>query len=184
MAAMDCKNEDIPVTDDTKAASGPSFYTNRVISHDEAREIADRLIASHFRKTDKEQARISIPANKERDDDLLIGAYIMQQRGVTARLESALRERDAEIERLERDNGFLRKQNRDALTAEGWMRACLEAREERDNSQAQVGKLRSALENIIPRFEACCRHAGNSDEIVALATQDARAALKESTDGN
>jgi len=51
--------------------------TKRVISHEEAREIAHRLVNSHFRKPD--HARVSIPANPDRDDDLLIMSYIEQQ---------------------------------------------------------------------------------------------------------
>jgi hypothetical protein len=49
-----------------------------MISHDEAREIASRLIAGSFRREDK-RPHFSIPANPERDDDLLMMAYINQQ---------------------------------------------------------------------------------------------------------
>lgn len=69
---------------------GDDIYTKRPISHDEARAIADRLIASHFRKHDSENARITIPADPERDDDLLIGAYILQQRAATAERDAAV----------------------------------------------------------------------------------------------
>lgn len=64
-----------------KPASGfwPSFLTKRPISHTEAREIAARLIHSMFRRDDADHARASIPANPDRDDDLLINAYIQQQ---------------------------------------------------------------------------------------------------------
>lgn len=55
-----------------------SIYTTRIISHDEAREIAQRLINSLFRK--EPYARIGIPARPDYDDDLLICAYIEQQR--------------------------------------------------------------------------------------------------------
>lgn len=55
------------------------WETSREITHDEAREIAGRLIASHFRRTDTETARIGIPARPDYDDDLLINAYIKQQ---------------------------------------------------------------------------------------------------------
>jgi hypothetical protein len=57
-----------------------TIYTKRQISHDEAVEIATRLINSHFGNKNRECARISIPANPERDDDLLILAYIDQQK--------------------------------------------------------------------------------------------------------
>lgn len=56
-----------------------SIYTTRHISHDEAQEALSRFEASHFHKTDKEHARISIPADPDRDDDLILGAYIRQQ---------------------------------------------------------------------------------------------------------
>lgn len=50
------------------------------VSHDEAREILNRFVSSHFRKTDEEHARFSIPADFRRDDDLRMIAYIDQQR--------------------------------------------------------------------------------------------------------
>jgi hypothetical protein len=55
-----------------------SWRTPRIIDHDEAREIASRLINSHFRK--EPQARVGIPARPDYDDDLLISTYICQQR--------------------------------------------------------------------------------------------------------
>lgn len=55
------------------------WETARTITHEEAHEIARRLIASHFHRTDCETARASIPANPDRDDDLLINSYIKQQ---------------------------------------------------------------------------------------------------------
>lgn len=55
-----------------------SAYTTRTISHDEAGEIAKRLINSHFRL--EPHARVSIPARPDYDDDLLILAYIEQQK--------------------------------------------------------------------------------------------------------
>jgi hypothetical protein len=54
------------------------LLTDRKISHEEARQIAQRLINSAFRNG-KDEAHFEIPANKERDDDLLIMAYIHQQ---------------------------------------------------------------------------------------------------------
>lgn len=59
-----------------------SIYTTRKIDHDEAREIAQRLINSHFRK--EPHARVGIPARPDYDDDLLIYAYINQQAALTA----------------------------------------------------------------------------------------------------
>jgi hypothetical protein len=55
-----------------------SIFTTRTISHDEAREVARRLINSHFRR--EPGARVGIPARPDYDDDLLICAYIEQQR--------------------------------------------------------------------------------------------------------
>lgn len=55
------------------------WEASRKISHEEAREIARRLIASHFRRTDCETARVGIPARPDYDDDLLICSYIKQQ---------------------------------------------------------------------------------------------------------
>lgn len=55
-----------------------SIFTDRRIGHDEAREIAQRLINSHFGNGN--EARMCIPADPDQDDDLLICAYIEQQR--------------------------------------------------------------------------------------------------------
>jgi hypothetical protein len=57
------------------------ILTKRRISHREAHEIMDRFNCSHFRghRDLGECARYSIPADPERDDDLLMAAYISQQ---------------------------------------------------------------------------------------------------------
>ncbi|UEM08026.1 hypothetical protein JL101_035845 (plasmid) [Skermanella rosea] len=52
--------------------------TTREISHQEAREIAHRLICGAFNR-DNNRPRFTIPANHDRDDDLLMLAYIEQQ---------------------------------------------------------------------------------------------------------
>lgn len=63
----------------------PSFWeTRREIPHLEAEAVAIRLINSMFRN-DAERARVSIPANPDRDDDLLIRSYIRQQMRKEAR---------------------------------------------------------------------------------------------------
>lgn len=69
-------------TEEGKAALSPpsDILTTRPISHDEANAVAQRLVASHFGNTDTEQGRASIPARPDHDDDLLITAYIRQQR--------------------------------------------------------------------------------------------------------
>lgn len=68
------------------AAAGP-------VTHDEARAILTRFANSHF-KNPGERARISIPADPKRDDDLRMAAYIVQCRQLQARAEAAERERD------------------------------------------------------------------------------------------
>lgn len=65
------------------------------ISHDEASEMLTRFIASHFNGrmgSSGEHARITIPADPRRDDDLRLSAYIEQQRASTASLERELAE--------------------------------------------------------------------------------------------
>lgn len=57
---------------ETNAACGP-------VSHDEARAILSRFVNSHF-KNPGEHARVSIPADPRRDDDLRMAAYIAQCR--------------------------------------------------------------------------------------------------------
>jgi hypothetical protein len=61
----------------SSAGSRDPWRTNRTISHTEAREIATRLINSHFNK--EPHARVGIPARPDYDDDLLIVSYIKQQ---------------------------------------------------------------------------------------------------------
>lgn len=56
------------------------ILTKRPISHVEAREVAQRLINSHFRN--EPHARIGIPRRPDYDDDLLIMAYIRQREAV------------------------------------------------------------------------------------------------------
>lgn len=54
--------------------------TTRPISHTEARDAVQRLVNSHFNNPEPcEHGRFSIPANVERDDDLVLMAYIQQQ---------------------------------------------------------------------------------------------------------
>ncbi len=71
--------------------------TSRTVTHAEAEEASRRLINSHFLNPDG--ARVSIPANPDRDDDLVLTSYIAQRK--VACYEAAQRARDA-IERLER----------------------------------------------------------------------------------
>jgi hypothetical protein len=54
--------------------------TKRPIGHDEARTAAQRLSNSHFNNPVGVHARTSIPANPDRDDHLILMAYIEQQR--------------------------------------------------------------------------------------------------------
>jgi len=64
------------------------LWTERRISHEEARYIAQRLINSHFHQ--EPCARVSIPARPGYDDDLLILSYIDQQSTELTRLRSEL----------------------------------------------------------------------------------------------
>ena len=65
-----------------------SLYTDRLIDHDEAQEIAQRFINSHFRR--EPCARVGIPARPDYDDDLLILAYIKQSRDTSNDLQRVL----------------------------------------------------------------------------------------------
>jgi len=57
-----------------------SPLTARIVPHVEATAIATRFCNSHFNNPPPaEHARVSIPANPERDDDLLLFAYIRQR---------------------------------------------------------------------------------------------------------
>lgn len=48
------------------------------VTVEEAREIARRYNASHFDRRDQEQARYTIPADPERDDDFALDKFIEQ----------------------------------------------------------------------------------------------------------
>lgn len=75
-----------------------SIYTKRPISHEEAREVAGRLINSHFRK--EPCARVGIPARPDYDDDLLICAYIKQQQAEIERLRALTYDAERELENV------------------------------------------------------------------------------------
>ena len=64
------------------------IFATRKIEHGEAREIAQRLVNSHFHK--EPCARITIPAERDRDDDILIMSYIRQQQQAHEELYAAL----------------------------------------------------------------------------------------------
>jgi hypothetical protein len=57
-----------------------SILTQRSISHDEASQRLQRLINSAFHNDCAEQAHFRIPADPDQDDDLVLSAYIEQQR--------------------------------------------------------------------------------------------------------
>jgi len=59
------------------------LLTKRPIGHDEASESLRRFENVFWRK-DAEGPRASIPANPDRDDDLILHAYIEQQRAKDA----------------------------------------------------------------------------------------------------
>lgn len=70
------------VQEQSEPGFGDSILTKRPIPHDEAREAMQRLVNSHFNnpRDTHEHGRMSIPANPDRDDDLVLSAYIRQQR--------------------------------------------------------------------------------------------------------
>lgn len=56
------------------------FLTKRLISHDEANAAIQRLIDRCFNNPGKEPPRFGIPARPDYDDDLVLLAYIKQQK--------------------------------------------------------------------------------------------------------
>lgn len=68
-----------PMTASDTGETRAFWETPRAIPHDEACEATARLVNSHF-KNDAERARVSIPANPGRDEDLLVMSYVRQQR--------------------------------------------------------------------------------------------------------
>jgi hypothetical protein len=58
------------------------------VTDDEAEQILSRFNNSHWRDRGNtgEQARYSIPANPDRDDDIRLAAYIEQTRGLRKRI--------------------------------------------------------------------------------------------------
>jgi hypothetical protein len=76
--AQPADRKDSPASGLASALRQSGIITSRRITHNEAREIAQRLINSHFRT--EPGARMTVPAEPDRDDDLLIIAYIEQNR--------------------------------------------------------------------------------------------------------
>jgi hypothetical protein len=68
--------------------------TPPAITDEEAREILSRFIASHFGDPQREHARITIPADPRRDDDLRLAAYIEQTAAPTTPLQAIKAARD------------------------------------------------------------------------------------------
>ena len=60
------------------------------VTDEEAREILSRFIASHFRETDREIARFSIPPRFDYDDDLRMALYIADNANLRAAAREAL----------------------------------------------------------------------------------------------
>lgn len=52
--------------------------TTNEVTVEQARDALSRFIHSHFRETGKDCARFSIPANRERDDDMILSRFIDQ----------------------------------------------------------------------------------------------------------
>jgi hypothetical protein len=57
------------------------------------------------------------------------------------------------------------------------------AEENRANARliSAAPDLLAALHNLVPRFAACCRHAGNTQDTVDASTEQARAAIAKAT---
>lgn len=64
------------------------------ISPEEANEIITRFCHSHFRKDEK--ARFSIPIDFKRDDDVRLGAFVMQYKELQSSLEAS-KKREEEL---------------------------------------------------------------------------------------
>lgn len=136
----------------TPAAQGTvdtrAFWeTQRDIPHEEADAAAVRLINSHF-KNDAERARVSIPANPDRDDDLLIRSYIRQQmRKAASPSPEALPASGVEVAReaLGSPDGW--REQREALQV--WTRSGFLAGEKVANEAWHKHELYSDLNRIV-----------------------------------
>jgi len=53
-----------------------------IVSHDEARKIAQKFIDAFFNNPGKDRLRATIPADPQRDDDIRLCAYIAQQKSI------------------------------------------------------------------------------------------------------
>lgn len=87
----------------TAAPAAPSMHGDAKpgISHDEAAEIALRLIAGAFRRDGERleehlRPRLTIPCRPDRDDDVRLMTYINQQRAAIARAEANAGSRSSE----------------------------------------------------------------------------------------
>jgi hypothetical protein len=87
--------------------TGEDYLTQRPIGHDEGRQVAQRLVNSHFHQ--EPQARVTIPARPDCDDDLLITAYIEQRRAAEAAAAERIAELGGMLERLEGKTADLEK---------------------------------------------------------------------------
>lgn len=162
------------------ADEGQRLYTDRQIGHDEALEAAQRLINSHFDNPGP-QARTSIPAEPDRDDDLVLCAYILQQRSSdVAWLSFDPISNVLTIDGFRISGEFLRQ----LTTSPCGIRFKVISRDgvitigtERDPLEAAAPDLLAELKNIVPRFEACARFAGNSNDTIGAATEKAHAAI-------
>lgn len=130
------------------------------VSVEEAREALGRFVRSHFRSHDyggKERARISIPANPQRDDDIRLGAFITRAEKAFAALDEA-REEAAQWKRLA-------EQTTDARLAEAI--ASREAmRRERDEAREET---RREVQRVLDSPCESCRD--NVDAVMEARAQ-------------
>src|SRR5690242_3727841 len=90
------------------------WETKREVTHEEAKAAANRFIAGHF-KNKGEHARISIPANPERDDDLILLSYIAQQSRLRTQPSPREVAREEECRLLQEENESLEGQVEELL---------------------------------------------------------------------
>lgn len=97
----------------------PRLVPDHVVGVDEARESLSRFVASHFDKSDKQHARFSIPVNPNRDDDMILSAFIAQAALDRAKVERVEAEACALESSLDADRRAVGRKIKRALAGEG-----------------------------------------------------------------
>lgn len=137
----------------------------RAVPHDEAKQIAQRLINSAFGNDNR--ARFSIPCRPDHDDDCLIMAYIDQQTAALAESERRVKDREARLAHML----TLNKEQIAEMIVE-WQRA--EAAEQRASAlAARLAEAEAALRRLLAANEIaegdCVYDQGEQDEANAQA---------------